>query len=214
MAGAVPPLNVLLVRHAQTTANAGEVTHNHADIRLTALGEQQARDIALAVGETPPDLIVVSPFRRTLDTAVPLIQAHPMVAVETWPIEEFSYLAPARADRTSPAERKPMVAQYWQRADPQYVDGAGAESFAHFVGRLRRFHHRLWQQSGCVVVYGHGQFLRGFVLGLHEGFSESRDAMLRFREAETTRPVRNGEIIAVALPPPGEVIQGGQGDGR
>ncbi|QSX74376.1 phosphoglycerate mutase family protein [Lysobacter arenosi] len=214
MAGAVPPLSVLLVRHAQTTANAGEVTDNHADIRLTALGEQQARDVALAIGQSPPDLIVVSPFRRTLDTAVPLIQAHPTVAVETWPIEEFSYLAPARADRTSPAERKPMVAEYWDRADPLYVDGKGAESFAHFIERLRRFHRRLWQHSGRVVVFGHGQFLRGFVLGLHEGFSDSREAMLRFRQAETTVPVRNGEIIAVALPSPGELIHGGGSDGR
>lgn len=214
MAGVVPPLSVLLVRHAQTTANAGEVTDNHADIRLTALGEQQARDVALAVGQSPPDLIVVSPFRRTLDTAIPLIQAHPTVAVETWPIEEFSYLAPARADRTSPAERRPMVAEYWDRADPLYVDGKGAESFAHFVERLRRFHRRLWQQSGRVVVFGHGQFLRGFVLGLHEGFSETREAMLRFRQAETTAPVRNGEIIAVALPSPGDVIDGGIGNGE
>jgi probable phosphoglycerate mutase len=214
MAGAVPPLSVLLVRHAQTTANAGEVTENHADIRLTALGEQQARDVAIAVGQPPPDLIVVSPFRRTLDTAIPLIRAHPTVAVETWPIEEFSYLSPARADRTSPAERRPMVAEYWDRADPFYVDGKGAESFAHFVERLRRFHRRLWQHSGRVVVFGHGQFLRGFVLGLHEGFSESREAMLRFRQAETTAPVRNGEIIAVALPSPGELIHGGGSDGR
>ncbi|MBU8975862.1 histidine phosphatase family protein [Lysobacter sp. MMG2] len=194
-------MSVHLVRHAQTTANAGEATDNHADIRLTALGEQQARDVVASITQ-PPDLIVVSPYRRTLDTARPLIQAHPHAAVETWPIEEFSYLAPARADRTSPAQRMPMVTQYWQRADPFHIDGEGAESFAQFVGRLRAFHRRLWQQEGHVVVFGHGQFLRGFMIGLDDGFADSREAMRHFREAETAQPVRNGEILAVTLPPP------------
>lgn len=204
----MPPLSVHLVRHGQTTANAGQVTDNHSDIRLTALGEQQAREVALAIPD-PPDLIVVSPYRRTLDTALPLIESHPTTAVVTWPIQEFSYLAPERANRTSYAERKPMVAQYWQRADPDYVDGPDAESFAQFVGRMRAFHRQLWRQTGRVVVFGHGQFLRGFVMGLHEGFSESRRAMLHFRQAEMARPVRNGEIIVVSLPPPDEA-SGGQ----
>lgn len=207
MAGAVPPLSVHLVRHAQTTANAGEVTPNHADIRLTALGEQQALQIATKLAQAP-DLIVVSPFRRTLDTAGPTIHAHPQAIVETWPIEEFTYLAPARANGTSAAERKPMVAKYWQRADPTFVDGEGAESFVHFVDRLRAFHHRLWQQDGNVVVFGHGQFLRGFTLGLARGFADTRKAMLRFRRSETADPVRNGQIIVVSLSPPDEVDRG------
>jgi probable phosphoglycerate mutase len=201
--GAMPPLSVRLIRHAQTTANAGEVTDNHADIRLTALGEHQAREVMKTIAQAP-DLIVVSPFRRTLDTAKPLIEAYPAAPVEIWPIEEFSYLAPARANRTSWVERKPMVAQYWERADPDYIDGADAESFVHFVGRLRAFHARLWQQEGRVVVFGHGQFLRAFALGLREGFSDSREAMLRFRKAETARPWRNTGTMVVSLPPPGE----------
>ncbi|HEY5803557.1 MAG TPA: histidine phosphatase family protein [Lysobacter sp.] len=207
MASVVPPLSVRLIRHAQTTANAGQVTDNHSDIRLTALGEQQARQLAMAIPD-PPDLIVVSPYRRTLDTALPLIEAHPSTAVETWPIQEFSYLAPARANRTSFAERKPMIAEYWQRADPEYVDGADAESFAQFVGRLRAFHEQLWRQSGRVVVFGHGQFLRGFDIGLRQGFSATRQAMLHFRQAEISNPVRNAEVIIVTLPPPGEVMGG------
>ncbi|UNK48172.1 histidine phosphatase family protein [Lysobacter sp. S4-A87] len=207
MASAVPPLSVQLIRHGQTTANAGQVTDNHSDICLTALGEQQAREVVAKILH-PPDLIVVSPFRRTLDTAQPLIQAHPATAVETWPIQEFSYLAPARANRTSYAERKPMIAEYWQRADPDHVDGAEAESFAQFVARLQAFHERLWQQAGRVVVFGHGQFLRAFTIGLRDGFSATSKAMLAFRQAEMSKPVRNGEIIAVALPPPGEVIGG------
>ncbi|MGO4221627.1 histidine phosphatase family protein [Lysobacter sp. TAF61] len=207
MASAVPPLSVQLIRHAQTTANAGQVTDNHADIRLTELGEHQARKVATSIPNAP-DLIVVSPYRRTLDTALPLIEAYPGTVVETWPIQEFSYLAPARANRTSFAERKPMIAEYWQRADPGHVDGEGAESFAQFVARLRAFHERLWQQSGRVVTFGHGQFLRAFTLGLRDGFSGSREAMLKFRQAEVSKPVRNGEIITVTLPPPGEVIGG------
>lgn len=203
----MPPLSVHLIRHAQTTANAGEVTDNHADIRLTALGEQQARDVVTRIADAP-DLIVVSPYRRTMDTARPMIDAHPDATVETWPIEEFTYLAPARANATSWADRKPMVAEYWHRADPAWIDGEGAESFVQFVQRLRAFQTRLWQQDGRVVVFGHGQFLRAFVIGLHTGFPDSRDAMLHFRRAETAQPVRNGEIIAVSLPPPEDATGG------
>ena len=56
--------------------------------------------------------------------------------VEEWPIQEFTYLDPARCQNMTPAERAPMVRAYWELADPTHVDGAGAESFTAFLSRV------------------------------------------------------------------------------
>ena len=61
-------LRLILARHGQSEANAGATAPDPESSPLTALGERQAAAIADAV-ETPPDLIVVSRFRRARETA-------------------------------------------------------------------------------------------------------------------------------------------------
>src|SRR3546814_4582064 len=51
------------------------------------------------------------------------------------PIEEFTYLQPARCNGTRSAERMPHLERYWSAADPDYCDGEGAESFRALLGR-------------------------------------------------------------------------------
>lgn len=61
-----------------------------------------AAALAAAEYEGPePDLIVVSPEPRAKQTAEPFIARFPGVEVETWPIQEFTYLSPARCVGTT-----------------------------------------------------------------------------------------------------------------
>src|SRR3546814_4777403 len=77
----------------------------------------------------------LSPYTRTRQTAAPTIARFPGVPVEVWPIEEFTYLQPARWNGTRSAERMPHLERYWSAADPDYCDGEGAESFATLLRR-------------------------------------------------------------------------------
>jgi broad specificity phosphatase PhoE len=195
MESAVPPALTWLVRHGQSASNAGLPAVGQDDVPLTALGVEQACEIARRV-ERQPDLLIVSPFLRGRATAEPIRARWPTTRCETWPIHELTYLSPARCRGTTANVRRPWIEDYWQRCDPDHVDGPDAESFSAFAGRLRDFHRRLLAiEGGFVIAVGHGQFFRAYLLGRREGFPATADRMRRHRAAETASPMANGEII-------------------
>lgn len=128
-------MRAIFIRHGESTANTGLVSTDVASIALSERGEGQARRVAREWPETP-SLIVTSPFQRTRQTAAPTIARFPDALVEVWPIEEFTYLHPARWNGTAAADRRPHVERYWTAADPDWCDGEGAESFAGFLRRV------------------------------------------------------------------------------
>lgn len=150
---------VRLTRHGESAANAGQASRDHESIPLTPRGLQQAITVARSFTEAP-DLIVVSPFARAQLTAQETITVFPSVALETWPIQEFTYLEPARCVDTTVAQRREWVETYWMRAAPDYSDGGGAESFLEFIARALAFLERLAEHPAKrAVVFSHGQFL-------------------------------------------------------
>ncbi|HEV7397946.1 MAG TPA: histidine phosphatase family protein [Pyrinomonadaceae bacterium] len=160
---------VWLIRHGESTANAGAATFSPESVPLTERGMAQARCIAEQVSDRP-DLIVVSSFLRSQQTAAPLIAKYPDVKVEEWPVQEFTYLSPDRCHNTSFLDRKPLVAEYWARNDAYYCDGPGAESFANLLERALATVARIKAADNeFIVMLSHGQFLRGVIwLLLHE----------------------------------------------
>lgn len=153
---------IICCRHGQSVANAGAATLDPLSIELTELGRQQAEDVALGWVEAP-SLIVVSPAERARATALPTIRRFPTVRVEEWPVQEFTYLAPARCAGTTAEHRRAWVENYWALADPEKCDGEGAESFNELLIRVDSTIERLAQftqrMDGTVLLFGHGQFI-------------------------------------------------------
>lgn len=190
-----PGLKVWLVRHGESTANAGMPSANHADVPLTPRGEAQAQALAERLTRGP-DLLLTSPFLRAQATAEPIRKRWPQVPQETWPIEEFSYLSPQRCRDTTVEMRRPWVRAYWERAEPEYLDGPGAESFAQFMRRLADFRQRvLAADAGFIVAVGHGQFFRALLWGEPHSFEATPGRMREYRAHEVANPMANGEII-------------------
>jgi len=193
----MPPAMTWLVRHGQSTSNAGLPAVGHGEVPLTALGLEQAHEVARRVLQQP-DLLIVSPFLRAQATAKPIRARWPATPCETWPIQELTYLSPARCRGTTPEIRRPWIEDYWRRCDPDHLDGPDAESFRAFVGRLGDFHRRLLAfDGGFVIAVGHGQFFRAYLMARDGGFVETAEWMKAYRSAETARPMANGEIIAL-----------------
>ncbi|MBB4867166.1 broad specificity phosphatase PhoE [Pseudomonas nitritireducens] len=153
------PLIVRLHRHGESASNAGQATSDPATIELTQLGHAQAAKLAEGF-EQAPSTLIVSPFSRARATAAPLIGRFPDLEPQEWPIYEFTYLAPARCEGMNAAQRRPLVDEYWSRADVDWVDGHEAESFSSMVGRARQCLERLQELQGEVVVVGHGQVMQ------------------------------------------------------
>jgi len=141
-----------------------------------------------------PDLIVASPFARAQSTAHETAATFPETALETWPIEEFTYLAPDRCIDTTLAQRKNWVDAYWLRSDPTYSDGNGAESFLDFVARAQAFLDRLEEHPASdIAVFSHGQYLNA-VAWLLERKPRAMDgqAMMDWRTYEIENHIDNG----------------------
>jgi broad specificity phosphatase PhoE len=191
----VLPALTWLVRHGQSASNAGLPAVGHGEVPLTALGQEQAREVARRV-DRQPDRLIVSPFLRAQETAAPIRERWPRTPCEVWPIQELTYLSPARCKGTTADVRRPWIEAYWRGCDPDYVDGPDAESFRAFMARLADFDSRLSALGGdFAIAVGHGQFFRAYLWGRDRDFAVAPEWMRDYRAAEASQPMANGEII-------------------
>jgi broad specificity phosphatase PhoE len=153
--------NLIVVRHAESAANAGLRTESPVSIPITEKGVRQARRLAGWLDQAP-DMIVVSRFIRTQQTAAPIHSRFPSAALEQWPAEEFTHLNPVAYAGTTYSERSAARRLYWSRRDPLYVDGEGCESFESFVDRVRGICARLRAVPAGerVVLVTHGYVMK------------------------------------------------------
>lgn len=175
-------MRAIFVRHGESTGNAGVPCHDLAKLELTEKGREQARLLA-EEWTAAPDLIVVSPYLRTHQTAQPTRDRFPAVPVQQWPIEEFTYLEPSRWNGTARSERLPYIEEYWKTADPLYCDGPGAESFVSLLGRAEIALGRLRSlpdQAGTVVLFTHGQFMQAVRMSVLYPAASNQDKMRSF----------------------------------
>lgn len=192
-------LKLWLIRHGESSVNAGTWHPNPADAILTAQGKQQAQKIATEIIE-PPTLIITSPFPRAQESAQYIMQRWPQTPTAIWPIQEIIYLSSTKLAPLSPEQRKERVNAYWEQSDPLYCDGDGAESFASFLERVIQFHEQLCKLRGFIVAVGHGQFFKAYQLGLTYGFQISPEWMKLFRQQETMNPIRNSQLVQLEIP--------------
>lgn len=183
-----------LIRHGESTINAGVWTNDPHSASLTDLGKKQAEECALKI-DYAPDLIITSPATRALETAQPIIKHWPASKHDIWPIQEIVYLSPSKLENTTLFERKKIITDYWDAADPFFCDGLEAESFSDFLHRVQQFDIALKKQHGFTVVIGHGQFFKAYLMGQQRGFVPSKEWMRSFREEELKHRINNTEII-------------------
>lgn len=185
---------IICCRHGQSVANAGAATSDPLSVPLTELGRQQAEEVARQWTEVP-GLIVVSPAERARATALPTMRRFPTVRVEEWPIQEFTYLAPARCAGTTAEQRRAWVEDYWALADPDRCDGDGAETFNEFLARVDLAVSRLVQfverSDQAVLLFGHGQFINA--MRWQRTRSVDEQGMVSFRVFDLKHPVEHCE---------------------
>jgi broad specificity phosphatase PhoE len=190
------PPTVLWIRHAESEANAGLPTPDAWTTPLTEDGWEQARRISGVFGRPAPGLIVQSCMTRSQQTARVTAERFPLARVEQWAVQEFTFLSGAQYAGTTQAQREEGARAYWERMDPDYVDGPRAESFRQFIARVDATLERLaaLHAPGPVLVFSHGRFIRGVLLRVNEPESPMELMMVRAYEMMTTVSVPNGVI--------------------
>ena len=201
---------VWFIRHGESISNADLPTGDPAESALTPQGFQEAARISQAFIETP-DLIVISPYLRARQTAVPTCNRFTHVPHEEWPVHEFTYLSPARYQGTRGTERRPLASAYWQRNDPHEKEGDAGESFAELMARVQEIMRRLRQHPAqFTVVFSHGLFLRALIWSLLTGITTATPStMTRYAHFIQAAVIPNGAIIKAHFPPTGPIYISG-----
>lgn len=192
----------ILIRHGQSEDNAGLPSRGLGLAPLTEIGCEQAAIVA-DILEEKPDLIVSSDFVRAVQTAEPTRKKFPDSSYERWPVEEFRQLGSKRYQGLDMRERGNIYRSHWDRNDPHYADGDGAESLAEMVDRLVEMRNRLMQaEAGLIYLFSHGFFLRSF-MALHMLGKPDIiiDNMRMFREMTRSFHIPNCGMIHGAITP-------------
>jgi broad specificity phosphatase PhoE len=140
---------IILVRHAESEANAMGRVHSVWDTKLSEKGKEQAKALS---GILPScDVVISSPFVRAIDTAE--LAGFPSPRI--WLVQEFTFISKSHG-RLAPDS---LSHDYWESAVPDYCDGEDTESFCEFLERVRTV---LWQlqPENAAIVFTHSLFIK------------------------------------------------------
>lgn len=201
---------VWLVRHGESVSNADLPTADPVLSELTPRGHEEAKFIAEAFTAVP-DLIVVSPYVRARETAVPTRTRFPHVPVEEWPVHEFTYLHPERYNGTTGSQRGPFAHAYWERNDPLEKEGGSGESFVELLARTHEINARLQAHTAdFIAVFSHGLFCRALIWSWLTGnFAATPETMRRYHHFVRGVWMPNGAIVKTMFGEDGRVVFSG-----
>lgn len=190
---------VLICRHGESDSNSNAPTSSPWDIALTRRGQEQAQSAAASIADQP-DVILSSRMKRARDTAAHFSKRWPHVPVEAAECHEFVYLV--FPGTTTPEERRPLVTNYWERADPFEKSSAeDSESFIACYQRTQQFHDQLIEsQYSMIVVVSHGFFTQVLLHGMSLGFPQCDKALMKEIYAQSKHaPIQNCQIVELDL---------------
>jgi broad specificity phosphatase PhoE len=140
---------------------------------------------------------VTSSYLRSKQSAQPTIDRFNPTRMEEWPVHEFSCLSDTRRYNTSGRQRAPFWDAFWERCDPEYCDGEGAESFAMLLARAAHTLERLRRgEDEFVAIFSHGLFMRTLLwVGIIAPAEASANTMRRFNRFRSAFRIPNGAIL-------------------
>lgn len=196
---------IYLVRHGKSTANAGGEILPNADIELTTLGHQQAKEVAQWVVQTLGDdirSVGVSSYIRTLQTAQPLLDQLDITPTVIEGLQEFDLIGFSGLKGLTFEQRMAITNAYWKEADPAIPNAEDAESFQQFYQRIPKVLAQFATfESGNHVVFTHGYWISmliWYLLGLP---ADQAQGVVKFRQFELCIRAQNGEVFCLTLPP-------------
>ena len=154
---------IWFIRHGESESNAGLPTLKASSSGLTMHGREQAIYLSQYIPSVP-DLIAVSSYTRSQQTAEPIRDRFPSLPQKVWPVHEFTYLSSIHYLNSTVSDRRSAANQYWLKSDPDYIDGDQAESFNQMITRVEKTnqlmnsdHHKF------IIVISHGWFIRALL---------------------------------------------------
>lgn len=194
--------NIWLIRHCESESNSGEKTQYPGSSIITEKGQSQAKYISSYI-QNKPDLIVHSPYIRTLQSAQSLINKYPETPVKEWPVQEFVYLADKSYLNTTQSERKLEVKQYWAKCNPAFKADDNAESFNEFINRMEAIVEKLIYRNDHMIIFTHGHVMRAIIWKIITGdLIMGSKGMEKYRSLRNAIRIPNAAILKIQLNAP------------
>lgn len=187
---------ILFIRHGESIANTGERTFCKChDITLSDKGIQQAVDMADELQK--PDLMIVSPYLRTVQTARPIMSKFPNVSIELWDsVHEFEPLSDSQKHGSTKFERKPLYHEYLAINDCTHCNGTGAESFDDLIDRVDYTLNKLRNMElENIVIVSHFWFINAVFMRIQ---NPKQQITPKYFE-ENMVDIKNTEILRIEL---------------
>lgn len=169
--------SIYLIRHAESTANAGGISLPNADIPLSDKDREQAEMLAQRLSIIP-SAVFTSAFLRTQETAAPYLAKLGISASADALLNEFTMLGYSLVKGLNGAQRKPYANKYRRRADLDLRMGDDGETFREFYQRVDNFLQRLTTYPDQAMLFTHGIFIR-LVIWRLLGMQVSNQTQLR-----------------------------------
>jgi len=163
---------MILVRHGQSEFNvvygATRQDPGIEDPKLTDAGRRQARRVGTGLKALHVTRLIVSPYRRTLETAELAREAHP-VELEVEPLvrERSAFICDVGTPRGALAERWPHHAfddleEVWwtEREESEHALGRRGEAFRAAQATADR-----WRGAAVITHWGFIRALTGLAVG-------------------------------------------------
>jgi broad specificity phosphatase PhoE len=152
-----------VIRHAQSLANADQADELNAG--LSPLGVQQTSALAARLGKLKVHAIYSSPFRRCLETAMPIATALGLPVQIRSELCEYHHLEPGTAQTVPLPPPDQLLSSYgavveFPEESQPITWPAIDESLAALIERVQRFATILkqsWQgEDDTVILFSHG----------------------------------------------------------
>ncbi|NWD26931.1 histidine phosphatase family protein [Pseudomonas yamanorum] len=181
-------MQLYVVRHGETDANAEGRYQGSLDIDLNERGVLQARELRARL-PSQIDAVVVSPLRRAQQTAAIVfaddgLELHTLDAFRERGVGVFEGLTQAEAAQRYPELWAQNITRQWELAPTH------GESVSQFVERIRKGLNELLVNHGqqVVVLVAHGVVAKAIRALVRDDFSDFFDWQLR-----------NGEVLTLKI---------------
>ena len=206
-------MELYIVRHAESANNAGPLVSRVEDPTLSPTGYQQAECLAGRLSHIKPERILVSPFRRTLETIAPYLSETDVVP-EAW-IDIHEAGGVVRGHEAGAYEGRPgmsrseILTQYPAMILPDEIDESGwwkSKPFetAHLAAQRAdrvadQIHGPIAGTGLCTVLISHGMFMR-LMISAVMGFSyEGHDRLEEIANTGATRFTIRDKVVKLGL---------------
>lgn len=181
-------MRLFLVRHGQTEENLRGIAQGQAvGGTLTAVGRQQAKQIAQHLKGEHFDVAYVSDLQRAVDTAAEILKHHPQAGV---------IYEPQVRERKIGIHYEGRHRRHWRRAQRRTKTPfhkfrtRGGESYTDLQNRMKNFLNQLRQAHAGqnVLIVSHGAALATLMIHLL-GKSLTREHYLKYLPSNTALSV-------------------------